>query len=44
LAAARAEVRDAVRVAVDAGLSLSAIGREFGISRQRVKQVLGPVV
>jgi hypothetical protein len=40
LASARAELRVAIREASDAGISLSAIGRELGITRQRVKQLL----
>jgi hypothetical protein len=40
LTSARAELRMAIREASDAGISLSAIGRELGITRQRVKQLL----
>jgi hypothetical protein len=37
---ARAELREAIRAAVDAGVSMSAVARELGITRQRVKQLL----
>lgn len=40
LRAQRAALKDAVRQAVDVGVSLSAIGRALGVSRQRVKQML----
>ena len=40
LRAQRAALKDAVRAAVDVGVSLSAIGRAIGVSRQRVKQML----
>jgi hypothetical protein len=36
----RAALKDAVRQAVGVGVSLSAIGRAIGVSRQRVKQML----
>ena len=36
----RAALKDAVRQADGVGVSLSAIGRAIGVSRQRVKQML----
>lgn len=40
LAARRAEYRRAIAAAHAGGLSLSAIGRELGVSRQRVKNII----
>lgn len=40
LRAQRAALKDAVREAVSVGVSLSAIGRAIGVTRQRVKQML----
>jgi DNA-directed RNA polymerase sigma subunit (sigma70/sigma32) len=36
----RAELRVTIMAAREAGLSQAAIGRELGISRQRVRQIL----
>lgn len=40
LLARREEYRQAIALAHDDGVSLSAIGRELGVTRQRVKQII----
>jgi DNA-directed RNA polymerase sigma subunit (sigma70/sigma32) len=38
----REELRRAILAARDAGESLAAIGRTVGVTRQRIKQIIGP--